>query len=97
MTDPDDLRRARRSLEAADLLVSNGFSADAVGRAYYAAFHAAQAALAHIGASAATHRGVHAQMHRLLAQPGHVPAATIAHLMRLAALRRPPITTMESS
>ena len=88
MTDPPDLHRARRTIEAARLLAENGFSAEAVGRAYYAAFHASQAVLDHLGASSATHRGVHAAMHRLLAQPGHVPASTIAHLSRLSTLRQ---------
>lgn len=40
------LRRADESLEAARVLLQNNFLRDAVSRAYYAVFHAAQAALA---------------------------------------------------
>jgi len=38
-------RRALDSLAAAELLAAEGYGADAISRAYYAALHAAKAAL----------------------------------------------------
>ena len=38
-------RRAQKALQAAELLQQNGLAEDAVSRAYYAAMHAAKAAL----------------------------------------------------
>ncbi len=83
-----DLHRARRTLEAARFLATGGFSADAVTRAYYAAFQAAQVALEHAGASAATHKGVHTQVHNVLVRPGHLPAEAARNLTRLSTLRQ---------
>lgn len=50
--------RARQELGAADLLARNGFGAQAVSRAYYAAFYAAEAALSSLGETRAKHSGV---------------------------------------
>lgn len=50
--------RARTELAAASLLVEHGFAAQAVSRAYYAAFYAAEAALLDIGESRSKHSGV---------------------------------------
>jgi uncharacterized protein (UPF0332 family) len=45
----EGIARSRRELDAAQLLADNGFSAQAVSRAYYAAFYAAEAALLSLG------------------------------------------------
>ena len=60
------LERSRQELAAARLLADNGFAAQAVSRAYYAAFYAAEAALLHIGVVRAKHAGVVAAVGRLL-------------------------------
>ena len=52
------LSHAKKKLEVAERLRSQGDWADAISRAYYAAFHAAQALLLAEGFKARTHRGV---------------------------------------
>ncbi|MCI0371790.1 MAG: HEPN domain-containing protein [candidate division NC10 bacterium] len=52
------LEKARQKHEAAVALLKAGFFEDAVSRAYYAAFHAAQAALLTEGQQAETHKGL---------------------------------------
>jgi hypothetical protein len=52
------LSRAEAKLRAARLLAGAGEVDDAISRAYYAAFHAAQAALLALGHSARSHEGV---------------------------------------
>lgn len=54
------LEKAARAIEAAERLASEGFPEFAVGRAYYAMFHVAQAILAAKGLRYAKHGGVHA-------------------------------------
>jgi uncharacterized protein (UPF0332 family) len=51
-------RRSRQELEAARLLASRDFPAQAVSRAYYAAFFAAEAALSTLGETRSKHSGV---------------------------------------
>jgi uncharacterized protein (UPF0332 family) len=58
--------RARTELAAARLLVDNDFGAQAVSRAYYAAFYAAEAALLHVGETRSKHSGVVATVASLL-------------------------------
>lgn len=53
-----ELRRARQELSAARALIESGFATQAVSRAYYAAFFAAEAALLSIGQSRSKHSGV---------------------------------------
>jgi uncharacterized protein (UPF0332 family) len=53
-------------LAAARLLADNGFGAQAVSRAYYAAFYAAEAALLYGGETRAKHSGVVSAVGRLL-------------------------------
>lgn len=50
--------RARRSVDAARVLASNGFTPEAVSRAYFAAFYAAEAALLSLGETRSKHSGV---------------------------------------
>ena len=60
------LRRAREELAAAELLADNGFTAQAVSRAYYAAFYAAEAALSSVGETRSKRAGVVAAVATLL-------------------------------
>jgi len=64
------LAKARGKLRVARELHHRGDSDDAVSRAYYAAFHAAQAALLTEGQRADTHRGVVVLFGLLLVKPG---------------------------
>lgn len=57
MTD-EDIALARRQLGAGHLLVDHGYPDVAASRAYYAAFHAAEAALLAIGEARSKHSGV---------------------------------------
>jgi uncharacterized protein (UPF0332 family) len=52
------LERARRELAAIRLLADAGFTTQAVARAYYAAFYAAEAALRAVGQSRSRHAAV---------------------------------------
>ena len=72
MSDPveEGVVRASTELAAARLLADNGFGAQAVSRAYYAAFYAAEAALLHIGETRAKHSGVVSAVGRLLVREG---------------------------
>jgi uncharacterized protein (UPF0332 family) len=57
MTD-GGLGRARQELDAARLLADRGFGPQAVSRAYFAAFYAAEAALLALGETRSRHSGV---------------------------------------
>ena len=72
MTGParEGLERARQELAAAELLADHDFSAPAVSRAYYAAFYAAEQALAALGESRSKHSGVIAAFGRLVVREG---------------------------
>ena len=52
------LEKAKEKLRVAEQLLRSGDYDDAVSRAYYAAFHAAQAALLTEGLTATTHQGL---------------------------------------
>jgi uncharacterized protein (UPF0332 family) len=64
--DLTNLARSRHELAAAKLLADNGFPAQAVSRAYYAAFYAAEAALSVLGEVRSKHAGVIAAVGRML-------------------------------
>lgn len=66
--------KALAKLEVAGELLRNGHHDDAVSRAYYAAFHAAQAALLFEGQTAETHRGVVTLFGMLLVKSGKIEA-----------------------
>lgn len=68
MTGPVDegIGRARQEVEAARLLAASGFAAQAVSRAYYAAYYAAEAALLHLGETRGKTSGVVSAFGRLL-------------------------------
>jgi uncharacterized protein (UPF0332 family) len=61
-----ELERSRQELAAARLLNDNSFPGQAVSRAYYAAFYAAEAALLCLGEVRSKHAGVIAAVGRLL-------------------------------
>ena len=58
--------RTRQEIEAARLLAEGGFAAQAISRAYYAAFYAAEQALVDLGESRPKHSGVISAFARLV-------------------------------
>jgi len=60
------IARAKQELKAGALLAANGYGAQAVSRAYYAAFYAAEAALLRLGETRAKHSGVVSAFSRML-------------------------------
>jgi uncharacterized protein (UPF0332 family) len=66
--------RAREELEAAGLLAGAGFAAQAVSRAYYAAFYAAEAVLLALDETRSKHSGVITAFVRLAVREGDMPA-----------------------
>ena len=58
MTNHAGLARCREELAAARLLANKGFTAQAVSRAYFAAFFAAETALLALGETRSKHSGV---------------------------------------
>lgn len=81
------LDRARRELEAATLLVEHRLAEPAVSRAYYAAFYAAEAALAELGVTRSKHSGVISAFgEQLVRQHGFDPRT--GRLLRLLFTRR---------
>jgi uncharacterized protein (UPF0332 family) len=70
--DRSELRRAREELAAARHLQAGAFAAQAISRAYYAAFYAAEAALAQLGETLSKHSAVVAAFGQLLVRPGQI-------------------------
>lgn len=70
------LTRSRQEIEAARLLAEGGFGAQAVSRAYYAAFYAAEHALASLGQSRSKHSGVIAAFGKLVIRAGGLEEET---------------------
>jgi uncharacterized protein (UPF0332 family) len=64
------LARSRQEIDAARLLVKSEFGAQAISRAYYAAFYAAEQALASLGESRSKHSGTIAAFGRLVVREG---------------------------
>jgi uncharacterized protein len=75
--------RSRRELEAAAHLAGGGFAAQAISRAYYAAFYAAEAALGLLGESRSKHSGVIAAFAKLLVREGEFDEDTGRRLRSL--------------
>jgi uncharacterized protein (UPF0332 family) len=65
-----NLARSRREIDAARLLGESEFGAQAISRAYYAAFYAAEQALASLGESRSKHSGTIAAFGRLVVREG---------------------------
>jgi uncharacterized protein (UPF0332 family) len=71
MTDADPrLIRAHQEVAAARLLAEQGFPAQAVSRAYFAAFYAAEAALLALSETRSRHAGVISAFIRLVVRDG---------------------------
>jgi hypothetical protein len=84
MTSPEALlARARRDLEAARHLAEGKFAPAAISRSYYAAFHAAEAALLALGETRSKHSGVIAAFETLVVREGGIEAAHGATLRSL--------------
>lgn len=66
------IARARQELAAVELLAANGFGAQAVSRAYYAAFYSAEAALLSLGETRSKHSGVVSAFARLVVREGGI-------------------------
>jgi uncharacterized protein (UPF0332 family) len=64
------LSRSRREIEAARLLAEGDFGVQAISRAYYGAFYAAEHALGSLGESRSKHSGVIAAFGKLLVRGG---------------------------
>lgn len=60
------LSRAHQELAVVRVLIAEGFPAQAVSRAYYAAFYAAETALLVFGEARSKHSGVISAFHRLI-------------------------------
>jgi len=82
------LGTARRKLDGARSALENGFFEDASSRAYYAAFHAATAALATRGFSYSSHGQVIGAFNREFVHSGTLPPDAFAKLQRLFADRQ---------
>jgi uncharacterized protein (UPF0332 family) len=67
-----ELRRAEEELAAARHLRSGGFAAQAISRAYYGAFYAAEVALAQLGEARSRHSGVIAAFSQVLIHAGEM-------------------------
>jgi len=75
--------RAREKLAVARHVLAAGFHADAVPPAYYAAFHAAEAALAVEGDEPRTHEGVKSLFGLRFVRTGRLPAELASILREL--------------
>jgi uncharacterized protein (UPF0332 family) len=70
--DPLELNRAREELAAARHLQAGAFAAQAISRAYYAAFYAAEAALTQVGVTRSKHSAVIAGFIQRLVRAGEI-------------------------
>ena len=96
------LRSATESVEAAELLLSKGFTGIAASRAYYAMFYLAEAFLLEQGQEYTKHTGVIGAFGRDLAKHGLVPQRFHRYLIDgqtarlLADYRGEPLTADEA-
>jgi uncharacterized protein (UPF0332 family) len=81
------LARSGTELEAARVLASSGFADQAISRAYYGAFYAAEAALHALDETRSKHSGVVAAFGRLVVREGGFDAKLGGELRRLFELR----------
>jgi uncharacterized protein (UPF0332 family) len=72
VTDRAGVGRCREELAAARLLADKGFTAQAVSRAYFAAFFAAETALLALGETRSKHSGVISTFVHLLVRRGQL-------------------------
>jgi uncharacterized protein (UPF0332 family) len=66
-----EVSRGTDTLESAEILFQAGKYADAIGHAYYAAFHYARALLLTLGEEVRTHAGLDRLLQRDLVREGH--------------------------
>ena len=88
MSDEDLLARAHQELDAASLLATGGFGAQAISRAYFAAFYAAEAALLRVGETRSKHAGVIAAFGQVVVRQAGPFAMDDARLLRSLFERR---------
>jgi uncharacterized protein len=72
----EQLARSRQELGAARLLAEAGFGAQAISRAYFAAFFAAEAALLLLGETRSKHSGVISAFGRRVVREGGLEEST---------------------
>jgi uncharacterized protein (UPF0332 family) len=87
MSDADLLARAHQELDAANLLATGDFGGQAISRAYFAAFYAAEAALLRVGETRSKHAGVIAAFGQIVVRQTAF-AADDARLLRSLFERR---------
>jgi uncharacterized protein (UPF0332 family) len=87
VTDRTGTERCHEELAAARLLASKGFETQAVSRAYFAAFFAAEAALLALGETRSKHAGVLSAFVHLLVRSGQI-GEEIGRLLRSLFERR---------
>jgi uncharacterized protein (UPF0332 family) len=83
-----ECKRGDDSLESAEILLAAGKHADAVSRAYYAAFHYARALLLTQAEEPRTHGGVERLLQRDFVQPGTLDPAIGKMFSRLQKFRQ---------
>lgn len=74
------LQKSRRTLEEARHLWKNGYDDGSISRAYYAMFHAAEAALLTENVTVSTHSGVHQMFGKYFIKTGALPEQLSTHL-----------------
>lgn len=82
------LQRARESLDAAKLLLQNGYAGFAASRAYYAMLYAVQALLLEKGLSFSKHSAVIASFGRYYAKTGEFPVEYHRYLIDSLEIRQ---------
>jgi uncharacterized protein len=76
------MAKAHRALDDAEFNLTAGRFEVAVGRAYYATFHSARAALLTLGVQPRSHHGVNERFNLDLVEPGHIEAEFLSILGR---------------
>jgi uncharacterized protein (UPF0332 family) len=82
-----EVARGDDTLESAELLLQAKKAADAVSRAYYAAFHYARALLLSLGEDPITHAGVEKLLHRHWVKSGELDAEVARRFSKLQKMR----------
>lgn len=78
---PDPLARSSRGLAASHHLAEGGFTAEAISRAYFAAFYAAEACLRALGQSRSKHSAVLSAFNELVVRSGEIKP-DVGHILR---------------
>ncbi|MHA1239130.1 MAG: HEPN domain-containing protein [Candidatus Odinarchaeia archaeon] len=83
----EHLKRAKRALQSAKTLMDTGMFEDAVGRAYYGAFHAAYALLYLLGETPYSHKGLHMLFGLKVVKTNLIPPKYGRYLSKLSSYR----------